>query len=197
MSAEFIDVRRLASQRWKNGAGLTRELAVEPIGATAEGFEWRISVAEITRDGPFSAYPQVDRCITLLRGAGMTLRSSDGSVNRRLDRVGEPFSFSGDVPVEAKLIGGASEDLNVMARRGRHRAEVTSLTTRCELAAAPAGLLLCIAGRWRCAGRDEALEAGQALLWRQGMPAITVEPAATHGHAMAVQLHPSRQDDGT
>ncbi|HEY9239438.1 MAG TPA: HutD family protein, partial [Burkholderiaceae bacterium] len=48
-----IDLREIAPQAWKNGAGLTREIAFGGPGAA--DFDWRISVAEVARDAPFSA----------------------------------------------------------------------------------------------------------------------------------------------
>ena len=81
---------------WKNGAGLTRELAISPADASVDDFDWRISVAAIERDAPFSAFPGVDRCIVLLRGAGMRLRSVDGAIDRRLTQAYAPHRFSGD-----------------------------------------------------------------------------------------------------
>ena len=77
-----FDLRGIAPQPWKNGAGLTREIAFG--GASAADFDWRLSVAEVVRDAPFSAFPGIDRCITLLRGAGMHLRAVDGSMDHAL-----------------------------------------------------------------------------------------------------------------
>lgn len=103
---ERFDLREIAPQPWKNGAGLTRAIAVSPIGSDASTFDWRISVAEVERDGPFSAFPGIDRCIVLLRGAGMLLHGADGGLVHRLDRRHEPFHFSGDLPLDATLLGG-------------------------------------------------------------------------------------------
>src|SRR5512147_1621544 len=58
---------------WKNGGGRTTEIAAAPRGADLAGFTWRISVAELERDGPFSAFPGVDRTLVLLAGNGMRL----------------------------------------------------------------------------------------------------------------------------
>ena len=187
MSAELIDWRGLAPQRWKNGAGSTRELAVEPPGATMDNFEWRISVAEVSQDAPFSAFAGVDRCITLLRGAGMALRSPQGDV--MLDRIGEPFHFAGERAVVAALVDGTCEDFNVMVRRGVHQAQVTSLESAATLTAAPVGLVACLEGRWHCEGM--VLGPGQAWLWRGGMPDLRIEPEAAPAQAIAVQIRRS------
>ncbi|MFN9927385.1 MAG: HutD family protein, partial [Phenylobacterium sp.] len=49
---------------WKNGGGITRELAVWPPGASFDDFVWRVSMAEVHQDGPFSSFPGVDRILT-------------------------------------------------------------------------------------------------------------------------------------
>ena len=46
---ERIDVRALPTQRWKNGAGTSREVARGPADASFDDFDWRISLAEIER----------------------------------------------------------------------------------------------------------------------------------------------------
>jgi len=91
VSPTIIDLRETTVQPWKNGAGLTREIAVGPVDANFADFDWRISVAEIARDAPFSAFPGIDRCIVLLQGRGMQLRSEDGAIDMRLNT---PFELS-------------------------------------------------------------------------------------------------------
>ncbi len=176
-SCEPFDLRDLAPQRWKNGAGLTREIAVSPPGAPPDTFDWRISIAEVEQDAPFSVFPGIDRCIVLLRGSGMILHAANGELVHRLDRRHEPFRFSGDLPLDATLLGGPSTDFNVMTRRGRFRAEVTPYSGEARLPEGDAGLLLCSEGDWRVEG-PKALELAplQGLLWREGRPALSVRP---------------------
>ena len=190
MICERIDLRLIAPQPWKNGAGLTREIAVAPRGADHAAFDWRISLAEVGSDAPFSAFPGIDRCITLLRGAGMRLASVDGSVDHRLDQPLMPFRFSGDLALSATLLGGACSDFNVMTRRGAWRAEVSVVRAACELETADVLLLLAIAGSWQvdagatdhdaawCLGPDEA------LLWRADCSALWAAPIAAQNHAL-------------
>ena len=171
-SPERITIAALAPQPWKNGAGLTRELAVGPRGADNAGFDWRISLAEVGRDAPFSAFPGIDRCITLLRGAGMRLASADGSVDHRLDQGLAPFRFAGELALHATLFDGACSDFNVMTRRGAWTAEVAIVRAACELVDADVMLLLCAGGSWQIdAGATDhdaawSLEPDAALLWR-------------------------------
>ena len=108
---------------WKNGGGLTCELAAWPPGASLPHFEWRASIAEVTSDGPFSDFEGVDRVITVLEGAGLELRF-EGHKAVRVDTSAVPLAFPGDVPCSAALVGGAVRDFNVMVRRGRWAAHV-------------------------------------------------------------------------
>ncbi|WP_329457496.1 HutD/Ves family protein [Streptomyces sp. NBC_01497] len=100
---------------WKNGGGTTLEVAACP-SADGDGFDWRVSVADVAFEGPFSAFPGVDRVITLVDGDGMVL-SVDG-VEHRLAPL-EPFAFPGDAITACRLPGGPARDLNLMTRRGR------------------------------------------------------------------------------
>jgi hypothetical protein len=100
---------------WKNGGGQTAEIAVAPAGAGFEDFDWRISTALVAASGPFSAFPGVDRVLTVLEGGAIAL--TVGDQERRLDAASEPFAFSGDEPAAALLEGPALLDFNVMVRR--------------------------------------------------------------------------------
>ncbi|MFU0506915.1 HutD/Ves family protein [Pseudaminobacter sp. NGMCC 1.201702] len=100
---------------WKNGGGETAEIAVSPLGADFENFDWRISTAVVAASGPFSAFSGVDRVLTVLEGGAMVL--SVGEEKRRLDAACEPFSFPGDVSAAALLEGERLLDFNVMVRR--------------------------------------------------------------------------------
>ena len=70
MSWQVVRVDSAAPQAWRNGGGVTRELLVWP---NAEDWLVRLSVAEIERDGPFSAFAGVDRWFAVLSGAGVLL----------------------------------------------------------------------------------------------------------------------------
>ena len=100
---------------WKNGGGTTRDIAVSPSGASLDTFDWRLSLAQVDRDGPFSRFDNVDRTLVLLSGA-MTLHERD----RRIDLVrNEPFAFAGERAIEATVAVGSTRDFNVMTRRAR------------------------------------------------------------------------------
>lgn len=101
--------------RWKNGGGWTTEIAVEPDGADlGSGFDWRVSIAEIEQDGPFSRFPGIERDLFLLDGAGMDLRIDGRDV--RIDRPLQRVHFAGESTVDCTLIDGPTRDFNVMVR---------------------------------------------------------------------------------
>jgi uncharacterized protein len=107
---------------WKNGGGTTRDIAVSPPSASLDTFDWRLSLAQVDRDGPFSCFDNVDRTLVLLNGS-MTLHEN----NRRIDLVrNDPFAFEGERAIEA-TVAGSTLDFNVMTRRGR-----ASHAARCE-----------------------------------------------------------------
>jgi environmental stress-induced protein Ves len=117
-------------QPWRNGGGVTHELlawaperaaGAHPAG-NAQHTNWvvRVSVADITQDGPFSAFPGIDRCFTVLQGAGvvLTLRGAD----LHLTPDSEPLAFDGADAPGCRLISGATRDLNLMVRQSTGRA---------------------------------------------------------------------------
>jgi environmental stress-induced protein Ves len=98
---------------WKNGGGTTTEIwkAVSPDGEML----WRLSIADVASDGPFSAFPGIDRFIMVIEGKGMEL-TVDGRP-QHLDDLFKPFAFSGDAKTDCRLIGGAIRDFNLMVAR--------------------------------------------------------------------------------
>jgi environmental stress-induced protein Ves len=110
-----IDCR---TTRWKNGGGATTEIAIEPSGASLESFDWRISMAQVASDGPFSEFPEIDRTLAVISGNGLQL-SIAGKPAATLDRDSDPIEFPGDAAASARLLSGEITDLNVMSRRQR------------------------------------------------------------------------------
>lgn len=104
---------------WKNGGGSTTEIAVFPDGAGLDAFDWRVSMATVSMDGPFSTFPNIDRTLTVLSGRGIVLDVDDGRPPVHLSVADQPLAFPGDVATYGTLIDGPIVDLNVMSRRGR------------------------------------------------------------------------------
>lgn len=112
--ANVLSHKGRRSNPWKNGGGTTAEVLSAPEGTSLSDFAWRVSIADVTHDGPFSEFKGVDRIIMVVEGAGMVL-SADG-VEHSLEPM-RPFNFSGDVATMARLIDGPTRDINIMTRR--------------------------------------------------------------------------------
>ena len=121
------------AQPWKNGGGVTREVAVAPEGAGFDAFDWRISLAEVAASGPFSRFAGVERVLTVTEGAGLCL-AVEGRPEIVLDDRSPPYPFPGDADSAATLTAGTVRDLNVMTRRGRYAAAVRRVETPGEIA---------------------------------------------------------------
>ncbi len=168
---ERLTVLPLADQAvmpWRNGGGSTREVARAP--AEGADFAWRVSVARIEADGPFSLFPGIDRTLWLLAGAGMDLVIDGTTVSLR-SRFAS-CAFPGEAVVHARLVGGPTEDLNVMVQRAGTRAltEIVSLATDelrvCTTEGAGSDLIVALTGELSAqspAGTRVVLRAGDAL----------------------------------
>jgi environmental stress-induced protein Ves len=104
---------RYRSMPWRNGMGVTREIAREP--AMGEDFRWRLSLATVASSGPFSNYPGYSRSVTLIEGEGFQLRLGDQDP-LVLDRVGATALFPGDASAHCTLIDGPATDISLMVR---------------------------------------------------------------------------------
>jgi environmental stress-induced protein Ves len=123
MSVQLIPAGRNRRTRWKNDGGWTTEIARDPLDG--DDFRWRVSIAEIESDGPFSSFPGVERDLLLLEGNGIEL-DVDGDAPRRLAQRFERIHFAGEANVRCRLLAGATRDFNVMARRDAVRADVVA-----------------------------------------------------------------------
>jgi environmental stress-induced protein Ves len=101
---------------WKNGGGVTYEIAVFPEGAAIDAFDWRLSMADVKADGPFSMFPGIERSLGIVDGEGIQLRI-DGQINMTVRRDRQPVTFAADAETNCILIAGPILDLNVMTRR--------------------------------------------------------------------------------
>ncbi len=174
---------------WKNGGGTTTEIAVAPEGASLGDFDWRISMAHVGADGPFSSFPGIDRTLSVLTGNGIRLAFGDGETVS-LDRATAPFFFAADRAVDSVLVDGAIDDLNVMSRRGAWSHSVERLSGGSHEVAAGRGLLVLVArqGNWQVNG--EALAAGDSAVLQA--PVTAKLAAGNGGELFVVKLSPAR-----
>jgi hypothetical protein len=116
---------------WRNGMGVSWDIASEPEGA--EDFGWRLAIARIDRDVPFSDYPGVDRIFTLIEGNGLDLDFAGGP-SLAVERRFVPHPFPCDVPTFCRLRHGPCRALNLFTRRTAWRATVEILSSGAEIA---------------------------------------------------------------
>jgi len=155
---QVIRFADLAPVPWRNGGGVTREIATAPYDGEPGSFRWRVSIADVTSEGPFSAFKEVDRQIVLVEGAGMVISVDEQP--HRLDLF-DVLAFPGDAPCVGTLVDSPTRDLNVMTRRGLASAGVQIVS----IADAPAVqadadaecLLVALTGSMSVATADEAV----------------------------------------
>ena len=176
-------ILRAADRRgvpWKNGGGLTREVAAHPAGSDLGNFDWRVSLAEVRCGGPFSCFPGIDRQLAVL--SGRLQLSIAGRDAQGLSSDTPAISFSGEVPVYAEPRQEPVTDLNVMTRRGRFLARLT----RCSAAEstelrleADTTLLLALAPlTLRAPSIEATLAALDAARFSASAQTLSVHPAA-------------------
>ncbi|GAA2686146.1 HutD family protein [Streptomyces lunalinharesii] len=131
MAPQVLRAQERTPAPWKNGGGVTTEVAARPEGAGTGDFLWRVSIADVARSGPFSVFEGVERTITVVDGPGMAL-TVDGTLHVMAAPY-EPFAFSGDSDTQCELLGGPIVDFNVMVRRADATARVRIVRDRVEV----------------------------------------------------------------
>lgn len=155
MTITHFPVSGYTALPWKNGLGTTDEICLRPEGATREAFGLRVSRATIAEPGRFSAFPGVERVITLIDGTALDLDFGE-RVQRLQPRT--PYGFdSAQMPVGDPK-GGAVRVLNVMAARSDWRiVQAEVLQTAANFAPALC-VFFAISGDWTlCDGGTEVL----------------------------------------
>lgn len=164
--ATFLAHECLRAAPWKNGGGSTTEIAISPPDAGFDDFDWRISLATILADGPFSSFPGIDRSLMLVEGDSVQL-TLDGARNVLLNAAQPMLWFPGEALVHAQ-VKGATTDFNVMTRRDRCRHQLEKITAPGRLVRRSATTLLFVVGDGavlaRGGGQQFALARHDALL---------------------------------
>lgn len=127
---KIIRHQDLHEGRWRNGLGVSWDIASDSSGT--EDFGWRLSLARIDRDVPFSVYPGVDRIFTLVEGGGVDL-DLDGIGTLAVHRPCIPHPFPCDVATHCRLLAGPCRALNLFTRRGGWSASAEVLSSGAEI----------------------------------------------------------------
>jgi environmental stress-induced protein Ves len=195
---DMFNAARLAATPWKNGGGVTREVVTRPPGANLDTFAWRVSIANVSSDGPFSVFPGVDRVLMLLDGNGVALRTADGRAIHRLDEAFVPFAFSGDVQITSSLLFGPCVDFNVMTRRGVMHADVRVVREGASVQSSDSGVLFAVRGNWRAQSvdsdsgdREFPFTEGDGCWWDQEPCAWRIAADSADAILIAVGVRPA------
>jgi uncharacterized protein len=140
----IISPKQFKQIPWKNGKGLTTELAIND-GGTLDNFAWRLSIASVVEDGEFSNFSGYWRNLVLISGKGISLQHTLNSAVKTdcLTKLLQLSSFDGGSKTQGKLLGGELDeafnnnidsvgitDFNVMTKIGKYKAEVSTYTTK-------------------------------------------------------------------
>jgi uncharacterized protein len=179
----------IPSQAWRNGGGTTRPLAQDANG------DWRISLADVSGDGPYSSFPNMDRQSLVVKGAGVELRNGTEYVSLK---PGHPAGYNGEINWQATLRDGPVIALNTMVKRGRYRASIALLRNSTLVPTGRLALLLPLDGSWAWRTTDLAsatvLSPGTVLVRDTEGPDLSLTPLshASHGTtAVLVLIEPA------
>jgi hypothetical protein len=178
-------LRRAAYRRiaWDNGGGTTEEIA---RADDTRGLLWRLSLATVAAEGPFSLMPGVDRVLTVTAGPGFSLVPADAGHGGGLSTGGPPtpslphgggreaplltvlpmrtVAFAGERALRAVGVRGPCLAFNVLTGRGRVRAGVDCVRGTFALSAAVAAVHAAEPGGVEAFGRRWTLAAGDTLI---------------------------------
>ncbi|EJN00325.1 HutD family protein [Herbaspirillum sp. YR522] len=165
---QIVTLADLAATPWRNGGGQTRALGSGHAPHTqphADGFDWRISLADITADGPFSTFAGIDRHALLIGEGTVELAGPSAAV---MARPLLPISFPGELDLSARRRAGTVQArlLNLMVRRSALRGRIRIVDQACRIDDAVAWALVPLRGCWHLPGHQ--VEVGQAVLARHG-----------------------------
>ena len=99
---------------WKNGGGVTTEI-YSLNDSLNSSLLFRLSMATVERDGPFSIFPGIDRILLLLKGEGFHLKND--TFDTLITMSTSPVNFKGEESIKCILINGPCVDFNVMTAR--------------------------------------------------------------------------------
>ena len=166
---------------WLNGAGLTRQIAIYPSGATMLDFVWRISVANIESNTVYSNFAHTNRLQMLLSGDGivLTLPHKVCVLNQQYQYI----DFSGDDIASCYLLKHPCQVLNIMTQGNVEPPKISVLHGACSKTLDHLQRVFYIAkGEYEFvtpAGEGVALQTGDALLVQANQ--YHFSPVASHG----------------
>ena len=118
MKVTQLDPAQYITTPWKNGGGVTVDIAVD-------GNIWRFGRTPIVTSGPFSDYRGFDRVQVLVAGSGLVLKTPDGEIDVR--QPFRPVRFAGETPIVSRLEAGPVEVVNLIGDRAKVHIDIRIL----------------------------------------------------------------------
>jgi environmental stress-induced protein Ves len=122
-----LDSQNYQRKAWKNGGGESRQVLIYPPNSDLDNFGYRITIANVASDGPFSRFEGVDRSLLLLFGDGISMHFKDNLTPIFLNPASKLLQIAGEDEIDCRLIGSKVIDFNVMTRRNFYHHLVTDL----------------------------------------------------------------------
>ena len=149
---EIISPQHFKTVPWKNGKGETIELSISE-GGTLEKFDWRISIASVVEDGPFSDFSGYERTLILVKGNGVSLQH-DGRGVTRLSNLLDVATFDGCSKTSGILHSGPINDFNIISDKKKYQVAVHTYVERQEVSLRPAYLIFTIVWRVKSTSKN-------------------------------------------
>nr|WP_295776629.1 HutD family protein [Rhodoferax sp.] len=187
MSWRTVHLADVPASPWRNGGGLTRELAAWP---DEDAWRWRMSVAEVTASGPFSRFEGITRWFAVLKGAGVALTvrtpsdSDDaGAGEHRLTSAEPPLCFDGAASTYCDLLDGPTQDFNLMVHGDCLPARMVRVHGDLHVLAGASKIIAVYAVDSRASVRfneEDLFVSAGTLVWRSLTKAATVHIRGAH-----------------
>lgn len=158
---QIVRMADLVETSWKNGGGITRNIAIQE---DTGGLLWRLSMADVSRDGPFSAFEGLTRILTVIAGEGLVLDSPERTWQIS---YAAPVTFDGGLSVTGRLTAGPVRDFNLMFDTARITGTARVMYGPAVLVAgAPEQTTVChvITGRVELTGQATDLHPGDTAI---------------------------------
>ena len=195
MSWRSVHLADVPATPWRNGGGMTRELAAWPKDGP---WRWRMSVAEVTASGPFSRFGGITRWFAVLKGAGVTLAvrtpSDTDEVDacvHRLTAAEPPLCFDGGATTHCDLLDGPTQDFNLMVADDCLPARMVRVQGELRVLAGASKIVAVYAVDTRASVRfneEELFVPAGTLVWRTLGKAATVHVACAHALWMELSV---------
>jgi environmental stress-induced protein Ves len=136
---------------WANGRGTSYEIVSDRN--ESDEWTWRLAMAPVNEDGPFSRIECVNRFLAVIQGNGMLLSVDRKKVQCRPMQV---VRFRGDAITDAMLTDGPITDINLMIRRKEADGEMTIVAEAGQLRGA--SIVVAIGGSTQVQCGDSTIE---------------------------------------